>query len=372
MCKKTYITLILVISTLCWVMIQCVIFFTPTLVDKAIKSTEHIVFVQNTNLESMPGVQILDANNSTFIVLRNEPNRIDVKWKDTNIFLKEPKCRVKKLDSPIVQVMAEINNKQYPVIIDSGFNMYLMVNDVTVIENELKIFPVETKDPAFAGLCNVEKIKIGDMTITNPQCLYMLGHYEKHILGQTKWKQSKIIFGLEMMRQFKYVLIDNISSQVEFSMESFGSEPNETWQHYQMSLEKENNNTRAMIEIPIAGEQTKIMLDTGADGCFSMSQNKWEEFSKKLKVIGETNGQAQMLHGWEDVKEITVEELVLGEKYITGAHIQIFSNNSKLGPDFFMLGMDCFKDTVIVLDFEHNLFWVRQATDLAANKKGNF
>ncbi len=368
MIKKKHLILILAFSIAPIITILCLFLTGSSPLELAIKSTEHTVFVKNTMLESTPGIEILDANNSSFVILRNEPNRLDVGWKETNIFLQESKCRVKKLDSPILQVMAEFNNKQYPVVIDSGFGMYLMVNDIVVIENELKIFPVITNQPVFAGLCSVENIKIGDMTISNPQCFYMHGHYEKHVLGKTKWKQSKIIFGLEMMRQFRCIQIDNVISEIEFSMDSFESEPNETWQEYQMSLEKdEHNNLRALIEIPIEGEVTKIMLDTGAGGYFLLSQNKWAEFSKKLNIIEQTSGQAQMVHGWEDIQDITVEEIILVENNIKNAHLHIFNNESIYGPDFFMLGMECFKDTVIVLDFEHNLFWVKQHNNLAEN-----
>jgi hypothetical protein len=33
--------------------------------------------------------------------------------------------------------------------------------------------------------------------------------------------------------------------------------------------------------------------------------------------------------------------------------------------------MECFKDTIIVLDFEHNTFWIKKITDLAENKENN-
>jgi hypothetical protein len=36
-----------------------------------------------------------------------------------------------------------------------------------------------------------------------------------------------------------------------------------------------------------------------------------------------------------------------------------------------MLGMGCFKDTVIVLDFENNLFWVKKTNDLSIDSESN-
>ena len=362
--KKTFIVVsISILAVPCWVFLQFVFFLGFKALEKAIKSTatERVVFVRRSKLESVPGVRVLDANNPFFQILRMEPNRVDVIWKEKNrIYLQESTCRVQKLNSQLVHVMAELNNKQCPVAIDSGFGEHLMVNDAVIIENQLEIFPFEYKTPDSAGFCHVKKVKIGDMTITNPPCLYTLGHYEKRLLGRTKWKQSQIIFGLALMRHFRYVLIDNISSIVEFGMrKSFAPDPNESWLKYPMALETdEKNMRRIMVEIPIAGRVRQVAFDTGASNNLLMAHSIWEKFSGELDVVKASKSSIRMFYGWEEAEMNTVGELDIGERMLSNADIAVLSDESKKGSGFFLLGMGCFKDTVIVLDFERSLLWI--------------
>ena len=356
--KRTYVVIFLwVISALCWTFIF------------AIRKTERTIFVHCNNLESIPGIRVLDSNNPFFQILRMEPNRVDVKWKEKNkIHLQESTCRVQKLNSQFVDVMAEFNNKQYPVTIDSGFGGYLMVNDVVIIENKLQIFPFEYKTTDSAGFCHLEKIKIGDMTITHQPCLYTLGHYENQLLGRTRWKQRQILLGLGLMRQFNYILIDNIASEVEFGMrKSFAPDPNESWSKYPMTLKNDEKNNRLIIvEIPIAGRVKQVVFDTGASSNLLVSQSIWKIFSEALEVVETSDGRIAMIYGLEDVSITTVRELGIGERVVSNATIPVLSDESRKGPDFFLLGMGYFKDTTIVLDFENNLLWIKRASNLSA------
>ena len=81
----------------------------------------------------------------------------------------------------------------------------------------------------------------------------------------------------------------------------------------------------------------------------------------------ENNIRFAMAHGFVDGKGKIVEELNIGNRRIPNAPIDISSDDSILGPDKFLLGMGCFEDTIIVLDFEHNLFLVKQQTDTVNN-----
>lgn len=358
--KKTFITISLwIIIAICWTLVF------------ALRYTKQTVFVYTPNLESCPDIKILDANNPYFQVTY-EPNRIFTEWKETNIFLKESKCRVKKPKGKHIYITAVLNNNKYPLIIDTGFGECLVVNDLTVTDNNLGIFPFKTGNPALAGLCHIDKLQIGDMTITNPQSYYYLSHYKKKLFGITTFKQRKIILGLGIMRQFRYVLIDNIDSILEFSMDSFHAEPVESWRQYEMLIENDSQNTtRLMVKIPIAGENTKIAFDTGYDCCLIMTEKIWERYAIKLHKVKEKKNRSLLTSGVYDIREITIDKLSIGNKIFPNESIHIFSDNTIYGPDFFMLGINCFKNTVIVLDFEHNLLWVKQTTDLAVNNENN-
>lgn len=346
--KRTYIIISLWgIAALCWAFVF------------ALKYSNRTVFVHTDNLESTPGVSVLDANNQYFQVTRMEPNRVDVHWKGTKINLREPRCRLKKLDSKLVHVTARLNDRQYPLLIDSGCSLGLIVNDMIVIDNNLEIFPFETEDPTVAGCCHVDKIEIGDISITTPACSYTLNHYERRVLGRTQWKERQIILGLGLLCQFHYILIDHIRSEVEFSMrESFQPDTAEMWYCYDMTIEAPSKNEKAIvIHIPIAGAMTEARLDTGTAWSLAMPEKIWEKYSTKFRVLKESRERAQFFHGWKDVRKITVSELSMGDKSMRDASI-IILDNSTFKESFILIGMDYFKDTIVVIDFEHGLLWV--------------
>ncbi len=351
---------------LCWTEIIFLSAFTTgyRVFKWAAKSTERVVFVERANLESEPGIRILDANNPFFKVTSVEPNRVDVKWAKTDINLERPKCRVKQLGTTLIRVMGLLNgDKEYPVVIDSGCSTHLVVNDVIVVENGLDILPLKEVGLKMGGLCYVAQFKIGDIEISSPLCCYSLTHYEKKVLGLTTWKERNILLGLGLMQKFEYVLIDNINSEVEFCKEgSFRANSNESWSQYRISIEADRQNVlRLMVEIPIAAEERKIILDTGADGGLLITEKIWETLSAGLKIVDESSDRIRMRDGWKVVKKIVVEKLTLGEESISNATISVMSNDSVFGENFSLLGMDYFADTVVVLDFGRKLFWVRNS-----------
>ncbi|MBN2591582.1 MAG: hypothetical protein JXA96_17080 [Sedimentisphaerales bacterium] len=327
----------------------------------ASKLTNKWLFVLTPDLESKPGIKILDANNPYFSVVK-ESNRIYGRWKDTKITMKQMKCRMNKPRWKYIYVNAKINDNEYPLIIDTGFQGSLLVNDLVVTDNNLELYPITNIDSSFSGFCHIDKIQFGDIAIENPESYYRPGHYEKKILGLTIHKQKKIGLGLRIMSLFKYILIDNVGDELEFSMVSFSPDPNETWNQYNMRIDNSRTIPNLMVNIPIAGENTEIAFDSGYDCCLIMTEKIWEQYSKKLTKVKEKNSSVGLLSGYVDAQEVTIDKLNMCDMTFENETIDVFSNDNRFGPDFFMFGMDCFKNTAIVLDFENNLFWVRKIT----------
>ena len=360
--KKICIISCFVIISICWILI----FALKYIINKTSANAQNpesieTIFVNDINFASVPGIEILDANNTYFRVYKNDLNLINADIKITsNIKVKKTINRMQMIQEPLKQIMLKLNNKEYPAVIDTGFFGYFTVNDVVIVENKLKIFPFEKSEPHVAGYSWIDEVQLGDMNITNIFSYYKLGHYEKRVPGKDAEKLGQVILGLKFLRQHKYVLLDNVASEIEFSLESFQADPNEQWKQYKMSFEKDKaNNLRAVVEIPIAGESTKIMFDTGAAFHLSMSKSKWENFSEKLNVINERNIRLAMAHGFIESKEKTIGELNIGERIFFNTPIYVSNEETILGSEEFVLGMGCFEDTTIVLDFKNNLFWVR-------------
>jgi hypothetical protein len=350
-------------AALCWtlIVILCACFVGYRAFKWAVTSAYQIVFVERPNLESEPGIRILDANNPFFKVTRKGPKRLDIEWAHINIKLKHPKCRAKRLNGMRVRVMGQLNgDKEYPVVIDTGNPKGLVVSDTVVADSQLDIYPMEMR-PNIAGLCHVAQIEIGDMAITNPLCHYKLSHYERKVFGQIVWKERLVTLGLELMRKFAYLLIDNIAAEVEFcAKDSFQPDANESWSQYPMSIEKDEwNQERLMIDIPIGGETRQAVFDTGSDGGLDMTEGVWQQFRSNLTVQKRRESYLATPRGLVACSRITVKRLAVGDRLINNATINVVSNDTPFQRQNLTLGMRYFQDTGIVLDFQRMLMWVK-------------
>lgn len=357
-----------VFGALCWTAttLVCAVITGHRLGGQIVGWAEQTVLVERESLEAEPGVTVLDANNSVFEVLLIEPNRVDVNWSGTKRHMKEPTCRVKRLGRGLTRVMGKVNGKEYPVIVDSGMPYDMIVNDVTVLESGLAVYPVEV-DSKIAGLCHICRFEIGDMVFTNPPCLYELKHYERKLFGRTKWVDRDIIVGLPLMtKNFKYILIDGVAGEVEFCGEgSFEPDSNESWPHYAMRVERnERNVERLMVTMPLAGEKRKVMLDTGADCGMLVCEKKWRALSAGLEVVKQSRDRARMRDGWKRITVVTVADMDVGERSIEKADVSVMADEDA-AEEYFLLGMGYFADTAIVLDFKHGLLWVKAVGDQA-------
>jgi hypothetical protein len=131
-----------------------------------------------------------------------------------------------------------------------------------------------------------------------------------------------------------------------------------------MSVEATAKNSKAIvIHIPIAGEMTEARLDTGTNWSLAMTEDAWYKYSTKFQVLKESRERAQFFHGLKDVRKITVSEFSIGDKSMTDASILVL-DDSIFKESFILIGMDYFKDTIVVIDFERGLLWVRKPQPL--------
>jgi predicted aspartyl protease len=362
--KKTIaIVSLAVIAGMCWVLtvFSSAVFVGCKALTWAVKSTRPVL-IQSDNLESVPGVRVLDANNPFFKVTKRGPKRVHIEWAETKVTLKNQTCRIAQLGTGMVLVMGQLNgDKEYPTIIDTGNPMWLVVSDTVVVDSELEIYPIQEVDKDIGGLCHVSRVQIGDMAIMNPLCHYALGHYEMRVLGRTIWKQRDINMGLGLIRKFLYVLIDNITGEVEFCTEgSFEADPNESWSQYSMSIEKdEMNQERLMVDMPIAGKTRKVVFDTGSNCGLMITEKIWEKLSGNLTVLRSRGSRLGTPEGIVACRKITVEKLQVADASINNAIIFVESIDTPFGGEFFTLGMGYFQDIVIVLDFGRGLMWIK-------------
>jgi hypothetical protein len=148
---------------------------------------------------------------------------------------------------------------------------------------------------------------------------------------------------------------------VEFSGDtSFASEPNESWSKYPAVIERdETGSRRIMVNIEIGGKRHKVIFDTGSSSGLMVDESVWNQIRSELKVIGSKRGRVKMPHGFEPCDHVTVEKLSVGGEIVKQARIEVLNDDRPFGTDMFLMGMAFFHDKVIVIDFEHELFWIK-------------
>jgi len=350
--KKTVVIISLITFTaLCWALIL------------AVKWTDKTVYVYSHDFESSPGIRLMDPNHVIFEVISQESNRVNVKWDKTEIH-HTGRCRVKmREESPNVQVLAQVNDgKIYPIVIDSGATKYLAATDSLVLDAGLEIFPIDELGKNIGGLCHLDQLRIGTLTIVHPACEYWLSHYERRVLGQTIWKEKKLNLGLNLMKEFSYILFDNVTREVEFATNnSFNPQDSNQWHQYPISIERnEKQHTRLIVDIPLAGQTQRIEFDSGASPGLILTESIWAKISSGLHILNQEKDQLRTpLSGWLPSRKITVEQLALGNISINDAMIHVIADDNPFGKDEFTLGIGFFRETVIVLDFERKILWVR-------------
>jgi hypothetical protein len=257
------------------------------------------------------------------------------------------------------------NGKKYPVVLDTGASPALFVNDIHILENKLAIYPLNSNDDDSTGwgICHLPKLRIGKVTFTNWPCFYREQHTEVRVFGLPVTRGKAIIAGLPALRRFKYVAFDSINKEVEFSFKNvFEPDQENLWAQYSFVIEEDlSGNTFLFVKIPIAGKETELQLDTGSGRGLAISQELWEGILERIQNVKLRKGRDLYPYiGRLTCKRGVIPRLEVGNRTVSNAKISIFPNDSSLIEQCGgLLGMQYFRDTVMVLDFERNLMWVK-------------
>jgi hypothetical protein len=327
-------------------------------------------------LEAVPGIGLLDPLNGPFRVTETENGPSIDFAEPMKVHLAEP-CRVHRwpvrfrvpghamsVAEDTVAVTGRLpTGKEYRVLIDTGYPGPLSVTGDIVLENCLPILPVPSMGKPWAGLCVLPSLRIGDMNICNAPCEYEEEYWVVKGFARRAYKESRINMGLMALQGFNYILCDNGTQEVEFSPPgtSFQPEDWDAWSRYRMLIEPDEQNVpRLVVDIPIGGEVRHIMLDTGSSFQLLVSSTVWETLSKTLDT-GEPKAVQCALWGYRPVQcqRFNARELPVGNKTIKNAEAVVLPDGWRTGAHFAMLGVGCFENDIIVLDFGRGFLWVK-------------
>ena len=186
---------------------------------------------------------------------------------------------------------------------------------------------------------------------------------ELQVVGVAIAKDDSIILGLPALRQFKYIMFDSVGKEVEFAAdEVFEPAKTERWKRYPFLIEEDfYGNAVMLVEIEIASEKVQLQLDTGSGEGLAIGEELWEKLRTRMPDVRLKKGvELYPYIGQLQCRQGTRRGLELGDRVVKKASISIFPDDSPLVSDCAgMLGMQYFQDTVMVLDFERELMWVK-------------
>lgn len=331
--------------------------------------------VNSGSLKGRTDILLIDPNEGPYSieVIRRSDGSSYYWWEIDSQIEQAKTCRVKyhALHSAsrfmVVEGTVGRQGKKYPIVLDTGASQAMFVKDSHVLENKLAIYPMETKQADLRGwnlgLCHLPELQIGEVTLVNWPCLYLERQMKPALFGLSIGGDNSIIVGLPALREFKYILFDNVRGEVEFSNgELFEPGEPELWARYPLLIEEDlRGNAFVFVQIPIGGKKTELQLDTGSGRGLAISEKLWEEVREGIGDVElRNNSELYPYIGRLACKRGVIGELEVGERTVKNAKISVFPSNSPLVEDCDgLLGMQYFRDTVMVLDFDGELLWVK-------------
>ena len=252
------------------------------------------------------------------------------------------------------------NGKTYSIWLDTGYRGVALTNGLTILENDLPIYPLG-KDPwisAHTGICYLSFFQIGQTTITNPPCEYLQQQWEVRLLGLPIWQQKGVIVGLALLKDFGYIAFNNIKKEVEFSpVGPFEPDNHQYWNSYPLKIEK----GRLIVNIPIEDQNFSLMFDTCGRYGMVLGPDMWEKLPARVKTAKTRESKfVSGFLGQLPCHRARIKKLKIANLTVNNADILILEQDNPYLEAAISISMKYFKNTVVVLDFERKLMWVRK------------
>ncbi len=328
--------------------------------------------VRSDSLVQKSDTRYLDTENGPVQITHASTNTgklIDVVYRDASVVMAKP-CRVRySLQFDFFRnasVSGRLpSGKKYLVKLDTGFPWYAAVTDTVVSENGLAIHPGNNPEfPVRVGLCQMDTLKIGGVTLVNPPCTYFDQHWELQMAGMSLWKEKSVLLGLRVMELFPYIVFDNPRREVEFGAQGhhFRADPRDQWVSYPFSIEDDaEGQRRLMVDLPVGGEQMHVLFDTGSPGNLQVTVGLWSSLSQRVKHSPLRKSEILFWQfGAVPCAKTRASELTIGPRTRHNTEVVILSPSNPFKTDYALVGIGFFENDVFALDFERNLMWIKK------------
>ncbi len=323
-------------------------------------------------LESEDGSSLIDPNNGPYSIeiLKRADGTVDYFWDINSRIEQAETCRVKYHNlwntARFMVIEGSIGRRNYPVILDTGASQAVFVKNSHIKDNKLPIYPIKTiqfKGFDF-GLCYLPRLMIADISLVDWPCFYLNRRGLFRLFANSADEDKAVILGLPALREFKYILFDSIKKEVEFSTDKdFETEAEHLWLKYPLSIEEDfQGNAFLFVQIPVNGKSIEVQFDTGNGNGLAVTEEIWDQIRQSIpKVSLKKVTQLYPYIGRLKCRKAVVPQFSFAGRIIKNANVSVFPDDSNLLEECGgLLGMQYFRDTVIVLDFERDLLWVRE------------
>jgi len=333
-----------------------------------------------TNIKEPTDVSSKRSNNKPDLMINSLQDymSLDIAWKADAHVDQNNVCRVKYhkqyCKSRYIVVEGRIGSmgSRYPVVLDTGASQPVFLKVSHVLDNKLLIYHLEDIDSELnghkLGLCYLPLFQIGNITFTNRPCLYLeppssVNFFGVQISGKNN-DNNNVIVGLPLLKSFKYVMFDSIKNEVEFSCnQSFEANKTGIWEKYPINIEEDfHGNTFLFVQIPVVGREIELQFDTGSGRGLAIGEKIWKQVGGPFQNLNLKKGRDFYPYiGRLACRRGIIPKLYIGDRIVSNAEISIFPDDSPLLAECEgLLGMQYFNDTIVVLDFERSLMWVKK------------
>jgi len=333
----------------------------------------------STNITELPHERSIRSNKKPDLNIKslNDFMNLDINWKADACVDQNDISRIKYhkqyYKSRYIVVEGRIGiGSRYPVVLDTGASQPVFLNVSHVLDNKLLIYDLEETDSDLnghkLGLCYLPLFQIGEVTFTNRPCLYLSPPSTVNLFGvQIAGKNTNnntVIVGLPILSKFRYIMFDSIKNEVEFSSnQNFEPGKKGIWKKYPIHIEEDfHGNTFLFVQIPVAGKDVELQFDTGSGRGLAIGEKLWKQIDDEHGNLNLKKGRDFYPYiGRLPCRRGIIPKLKVGDRIVSKAEISVFPNDSPLLAECDgLLGMQYFNDTVVVLDFDKSLMWVKK------------
>jgi len=274
----------------------------------------------------------------------------------------------------VVEGTINDNPSRYPVILDTGASQAVFLGKNHIRDNNLTVLPLtdNRSDGSVLDLLYLSKLNIGDIEFIDWPTFHLRPNAFAGLFGLSFNVGNFIILGLPALKEFKYITFDSIDGSVDFSYEnSFFADNPRQWDKFQISIEQDfHGNAFLFVDLDIEGTTFQLQLDTGSGNGLAVSESIWRQIHANRLSSGNLPAPLPKFTKASEYypyignlrcKKASLPKLKIGTRTVNDAVVSVFSDDSPLMADCDgLVGMRCFRNTVIVLDFENSLLWIKK------------